>query len=203
MKQRYFLSLCLLILLVLVISGCGSQETETPEPTAVAEATEPSEPTSTPLTDEVFGVANVESVEILILESFPVQINLIIQGNLPNGCAEIDRTVVEQEGNNFDVAVTTVQEAGQVCTEALVPFEEIVPLDVLGLEAGTYTVTVNDVQSSFTLDVDNVVQEEPTPEPASTESEPGTSARPSAPFRMAPASPAMQSPFPVIRATTS
>ena len=176
MKQRYFLSLCLLVLLVIVISGCGSQETETPESTAVAEATEPSEPTSTPLTDEVFGVANVESVEILILESFPVQINLIIQGNLPNGCAEIDRTVVEQEGNNFDVAVTTVQEPGQVCTEALVPFEEIVPLDVLGLEAGTYTVTVNDVESSFTLDIDNVIQEEPTPELTPTESEPGTSA---------------------------
>lgn len=176
MKQRYLLSFSLLLILVIVISACGGQATETPEPTAVVEATEPSEPTETPLSEPIHGLANVESVEVLILESFPVQINLIIQGNLPNGCAEIDKVVVEQEGNNFNVAVTTIQEPDQVCTEALVPFEEIVPLDVLGLEAGTYTVTINDVETSFTLDVDNVIQEEPTPEPEPTaaEPEPGT-----------------------------
>jgi inhibitor of cysteine peptidase len=42
-----------------------------------------------------------------------------------------------------------------VCTQALVPFEETIPLDVEGLLAGEYTVNVNGVMATFTLDVDN------------------------------------------------
>jgi hypothetical protein len=49
-----------------------------------------------------------------------------------------------------------------------VPFEESIPLDVAGLDAGTYTVIVNGVEASFTLDIDNVIQDQtppPTAEP--------------------------------------
>jgi len=38
----------------------------------------------------------------------------------------------------------------------LVPFEEIIPLEVYGLPAGTYTVNVNGVQGTFDLEVDNI-----------------------------------------------
>jgi len=40
---------------------------------------------------------------------------------------------------------------------ALVPFEEVIPLDVAGLHAGTYIVDVNGMMESFTLDVDNTL----------------------------------------------
>jgi inhibitor of cysteine peptidase len=118
------------------------------------------EPESTPSEGEVVrGLARVESIEILILESFPVQVQVRAQGNLPDGCTTIDETLQERSGNTFVVKVTTARPKGALCTEALVPFETTIALDVLGLEAGTYTVTVNGVGGTFTLDVDNVAPE--------------------------------------------
>ncbi|HZJ35859.1 MAG TPA: hypothetical protein VFD29_04465, partial [Gillisia sp.] len=35
------------------------------------------------------GLAPVDEIDILILESFPVQINVIARGNLPDPCTEI------------------------------------------------------------------------------------------------------------------
>ena len=39
-----------------------------------------------------------------------------------------------------------------------VPFEDTIPLDVYDLPAGAYTVDVNGVTNTFTLDVDNVLE---------------------------------------------
>jgi hypothetical protein len=117
------------------------------------------------------GLATVESVEVQILESFPVQINIRVTGALPNDCTAIDDIVAEREGNTFTVAVTTLQEPAAECSAGEVPFEEIVPLDVNGLDAGSYAVSVNGVQASFSLDVDNRLEEETataTVEPAAT-----------------------------------
>jgi hypothetical protein len=111
------------------------------------------------------GQANVESVEIQLLESFPVQVNLLVKGNLPDGCTELDQVNVtfDEASNTFNVEVTTQRPADAMCTEALVPFEETIPLDVHGLPAGTYTVEVNRVTDVFTLNVDNVAPEPPLP----------------------------------------
>jgi inhibitor of cysteine peptidase len=38
----------------------------------------------------VYGTAMVEDVQILVLESFPVQVRLSVSGYLPDGCTEID-----------------------------------------------------------------------------------------------------------------
>lgn len=107
--------------------------------------------------------AVVESLQVLILESFPVQINVIVAGYLPNGCVQLDAITVDQSGNEFTLTLTTLRESGDVgCTEALVPFEENVPLDVYGLAAGAYTVVAQDQTETFTLDVDNIL---PLPDP--------------------------------------
>jgi inhibitor of cysteine peptidase len=101
------------------------------------------------------GIAQVDSIELLMLESFPVQITMIARGNLPDGCTTIDQIAQERQGNTFKVTITTRRPAGKMCTEALVPFEETIALAVNGLPAGTYTVEVNGTTRSFTLDVDN------------------------------------------------
>jgi len=101
------------------------------------------------------GMAQVDSIDLLILESFPVQITVMARGNLPDGCTTIDQIAQERQGNTFKVTITTRRPAGKMCTEALVPFGEAISLEVNGLPAGTYTVDVNGVTGSFTLDVDN------------------------------------------------
>lgn len=120
----------------------------------------------TPKGGIVHGKADVEEVELLIMESFPVQVAAVARGNLRDGCTEIDEveTSFDEEAMTFTVEITTVRDADAMCTQALVPFEERIDLDVRGLSAGTYTVDVNGVKETFTLDVDNELPESSTSE---------------------------------------
>ena len=88
-----------------------------------------------------------------------MQIHVLAKGQLPDSCTTIDQITEEQDGDTFRVTITTARPEGAVCAQVLTPFEENIPLDVYGLAAGTYTVEVNGVTSTFTLDMDNVPQE--------------------------------------------
>ena len=46
-------------------------------------------------------LAPVEEIEIVILESFPVQVHVIARGNLPDPCTEVSEVLQEREGNTF------------------------------------------------------------------------------------------------------
>ena len=101
------------------------------------------------------GLALVDEIDILILELFPVQINVIASGNLSDPCTEISEVLQKKEGNTFFITIKTYRSPG-FCIQVLAPFEEIIPLEVYGLPAGTYIVNVNGVQGTFDLEVDNI-----------------------------------------------
>ncbi len=173
MIRRKFVILPLMAAILMMAAACGNElnpETETP---ATSAETDPSlEPTR--------GQATVDNIDVVVLESFPVGVNVIVSGNLPDSCTRIDQAIAQQTGSTFQGVVTTVREPDTAgCTMALSPFETTIPLDVDGLEAGTYIVDVNGVQDSFTLDVDNVAatdpaSAEPTPTLAPTPEAEGT-----------------------------
>jgi len=98
----------------------------------------------------ITGLAPVDEIDILILEIFPVQINVIASGNLPDPCTEISEVIKEREGDTFFITIKTYRYPG-FCIQVLAPFEEIIPLEVYELPAGTYTVDVNGVQATFDL----------------------------------------------------
>jgi hypothetical protein len=149
MKQSVWKMALLLLVGVLAVAACGSQPTQAP----VVE---------TPADDGVlYGEATVETIEILILESFPVQVQVVARGYVSDGCTEIDEIQREREDQTFMVTITTIRPSGALCTEAIVPFEESIALDVNGLPAGTYTVDVNGVSGTFELAMDNVLPTEP------------------------------------------
>ena len=156
-------TLCTMLgLLAIMLAACsvpGGQidPTSTPGPDEPIGSDTPVPTPAEPTGNVVNGIAVVESLEIRILESFPVQVHVVASGNLPDGCTTVDEATQIREGNTFEVTITTVRPADAFCTQALVPFEEVIPLEVVGLEAGTYTVIVNGVSDSFTLDVDNVL----------------------------------------------
>ena len=102
------------------------------------------------------GLAPVEEIEIVILESFPVQVQVIASGNLPDPCTEISEVLQEREGNTFFVSIKTYRSLDP-CIQIIVPFEVKIPLNVYGLPAGTYTVDINGVQATFDLEVDNII----------------------------------------------
>jgi inhibitor of cysteine peptidase len=100
--------------------------------------------------------AYIEMIDIVFLESFPLQVHAIIKGNLPDGCTTIQRHEVNREKNTFSIKVFTQRPVDAICTQALVPFEYVVPLDVYGLHAGNYSVKAYNAFGEFTFSQDNV-----------------------------------------------
>lgn len=134
------------VLVLLVLVGCGTsqvrgQVSPTPEPT--------------PATGIITGTAQVERIELIVRESFPVQVDVQATGYLGDGCTTRDEIMQERTGNTITVTITTRRPADAVCTQQLVGFSESIPVDVDGLPAGTYTVAVNGITDTFRLDVDN------------------------------------------------
>lgn len=139
-----------------ILSGCVNEGQNNTEPENTTNNSQG------PYGEEyVYGTANVESIQIITLESFPVQIQVIAEGYLPDGCTEIDGTKVEREGNVFNISISTKRPKDAVCTQAIENFTKIIPLEVQGLKAGNYTVNVNGVTGSFELAMDNILEETP------------------------------------------
>ena len=101
--------------------------------------------------------AIVETIESVFLESFPLQVHAVLKGNLPDGCTIIKETETESDGNFFFISINTQRPVDAVCTQALVPFEESVPLDVYGLPAGFYQVISQEANAEFTFTQDNIL----------------------------------------------
>jgi inhibitor of cysteine peptidase len=156
--KRLF-ALIVIFSVAIVLVSCNSAEEEP----------ESAEPTSAAISSTESYEAPVDGVEILVMESFPVQINVIASGTLPDGCSTIDPDIVQtQQDTTFNVTINAVRPVDVVCTAEAAPFQEIISLDVDGLPAGSYAVDVNGATAGFTLDVDNVVAEEPTAAPEPT-----------------------------------
>jgi inhibitor of cysteine peptidase len=108
----------------------------------------------------VYGTATVETIDVLILESFPVQVKVVAQGHLPDSCTEINEAKTEKKENSFNIDISTRRPKDAICAQVLVPFNRTISLDAQGLKAGNYTVNVNGVKGSFNLTVDNMLKEQ-------------------------------------------
>ena len=109
------------------------------------------------------GQAMVDSVDVTLKESFPVQVDVMVKGNLPDGCTELGDAKQQLVGNTFNINLETkkLKDSEVMCTEALVPFEKNIPLEnVVGISAGEYIVNVNGVTKVFKMDVDNYISNE-------------------------------------------
>lgn len=162
MKTKPFLFILSISLGLLLLVACGQQEEPTPEPTPqVATPTAEAEAVTLP----VRAVADVESVLVNMSDTFPVDVEVIARGMLPDGCTTIDTVTQAQQGSEFLITITTFRDPDELCTQALVPFEETISLNVLDLPAASYRVTVNGNTVSFTLSQDNMAAAAPEPTP--------------------------------------
>jgi hypothetical protein len=149
-----------LALALAFLAACTGGQPETAATPTTASAAEPTAATGS--NEPSRGQAIVNSIDILLMESFPVQVSVLAQGDLPDTCTQIDEVISQRTDDLFRVAITTLRQPDAACAQTLVPFEENIPLDVVDLPAGTYTVTVNGVSDTFTLDVDNTLGDEGT-----------------------------------------
>jgi hypothetical protein len=100
----------------------------------------------------------VETVEVRLLESFPVQIELVIHGNLPDACDYELVASEEREGQMVSVTLEGQRPADVSCPAGVQPVTYTLllggplPLAERGFVPGDYTLTVNDYQTLVKVD---------------------------------------------------
>ncbi|MDW8059802.1 MAG: hypothetical protein RMK01_06980 [Thermomicrobium sp.] len=97
-----------------------------------------------------YGLAMVEQVEVRVGEGVPAQVEIDVQGSLPDACAELveDPTIVV-EGQRVTVQVEWQRPRDLVCAQVLRPFTTTIPLGAF--PPGEYTLVVNDMELTFTV----------------------------------------------------
>jgi inhibitor of cysteine peptidase len=91
----------------------------------------------------LIGTAQTDEIVIQQMQSSPVQVRVLVQGNLPDGCTQLDSAKVDRNENMFIITMQTRRPKGAMCTQALVPYEKIIPLDVSEVQARQINVSVN------------------------------------------------------------
>lgn len=99
--------------------------------------------------------ARVERVEVLVLESFPLQVQAVAYGFLPSSCDSLNGQQIIRNGNRFIVTLWQESILGP-CLPVTEAFEAVINLDVWGLPAGDYVVEVNGAQGAFSFAVANL-----------------------------------------------
>ena len=101
--------------------------------------------------------ANIESFEIFIAESFPVQVHVRVKGFLGDGCTTINKTEHFRKSDTFIINILTQRPKDAICTREIKNFDQKIKLEVEGLKAGTYKVNVNGKIKEFILYTDNEI----------------------------------------------
>jgi hypothetical protein len=124
-----------LLLVSLLVVGC----------TTFGDA--PTTPSNTPPTTVPGGTVPadaspvfVDSTDMLLRESFPVQVVLKVAGNLPTPCHE-PVWEVEDDGTTISVILGSLADPDVVCIQVLEPFEVFITLGAF--ESGAREVVLN------------------------------------------------------------
>lgn len=104
-----------------------------------------------------------EKVEVITVNSFPVQVFLKVSGKFAHGCAYFQQINQTVKNNAFEITLHVGPNPfppNIACTQSLAPYEKIIPLEVYGLSAGIYQYNVNGEHTgSFTLARDNILNQ--------------------------------------------
>jgi inhibitor of cysteine peptidase len=101
-----------------------------------------------PNTAEEIVPLRVEKVDVLVLESFPPQIDAVVIGTLPTACSSIESVSQKRDGNTIEVTIATRTDREVVCILVLKQVTERVRLQG-PFPAGEYVVRVNGVETRF------------------------------------------------------
>jgi hypothetical protein len=96
----------------------------------------------------VRGNVFIDEGQIILLESYPVQVRLQLKGSLPTPCHKLRAIVSPPDPDNrIQVEVYSLSDPDLVCTQVLEPFDAIIPLG--NYTEGTYAVWVNEVETGM------------------------------------------------------
>lgn len=131
--------------LTLILSACSPSATQSPtdEPSA-------------PVIEGEYQPITVDQVEVEVGVGSPIPVFVNVSGSLPDPCSQVEYTEIKQDGSNFIITLFATPDMGgpavDACIKDPLPFRMSIPLNVIGLPAGDYTVTVNGSRADFKLD---------------------------------------------------
>lgn len=145
MKNR-LLSIVPLVL-ILILSACS------PLQIASASGEQPA-----PIVEEIpatgYQTVTIDQVEVEVGVGSPIPVHVIVSGNLPDICSQVEHTEIKQDGSNFIITLYATP-AVEGCAKDPLPFKMGIPLNVIDLPAGSYSVTVNGSRADFSLSAGN------------------------------------------------
>ena len=95
-------------------------------------------------------VAWVESVEILLLESYPVQVRAVVKGTLPTPCNELAWEVEDPDPDGrIIMEVSSLFDPNEDCADVIEDFEESIPVG--SFTGGEFVLVVNGDEYPFSI----------------------------------------------------
>lgn len=110
---------------------------------------------------EASGYQNVtvDQVEVEVGVGSPIPVFVHIIGDLPDPCSQVEHTEIRQDGSTFIIKLFATPDIGgpamDGCIKDPTPFKMSIPLSVVDIPAGSYTVLVNGSSADFMLDISN------------------------------------------------
>ncbi len=96
-------------------------------------------------------LAPIESVEVLILESFPVQYSLLVVSGLPNSCVTFGGYTIARDDDTIQIEMINWKPADPevACAEIYRIVETVIPLFSEFESGKAYSIMLNDVTETF------------------------------------------------------
>jgi hypothetical protein len=108
----------------------------------------------------------VDQVEVEVGVGSPIPVHVIVSGRLPDPCSQVEHTEIKQDGSDFIITLFATPDVGgpavDGCIKDAIPFKMGIPLNMIDLPAGSYSVTVNGSRADFKLDTANSTSSLPT-----------------------------------------
>jgi hypothetical protein len=137
------------LLAAVLLAGCSTaQTTSTATPASgTAPTAAPATPTADPAGAEIKPMP-IESIEVQIRESLPVQVSVLVNGSLTDGCTEFHEATQVRNGNTIELTVNVMRPKDMMCTQELTFYTNTFTLEG-DFPPGDYIVRVNGVEKSF------------------------------------------------------
>ena len=162
----------LMVLVLVTAGGCvpgstsGSSQPATGAPVAPVLQTETATDLSTPAAAGLRPLT-VASVTVDVGVGSPIPVDAFVSGEWPDLCAQLAQITQRYEGKTFDITLLATV-ADPACPPDFLglPFRIAIPINVVELPEGQYTVTANGATTTFSVPVTSPASQPPADDPA-------------------------------------
>lgn len=152
MKSKFLL--LFVLVLIVILNACS--------PFAITSASgEPPTPEVETIPATGYQPVVVDAVEAEVGVGSPIPVQVMVSGTLPDTCAQIELMQQKPIGSNFQITLSAIPSNAEGCVQDLLPFRMAIPLNIVNVPAGSYSVEVNGSRADFDLDTGNTTSSLP------------------------------------------